>query len=259
MKHTVIRLTPLLATVLPLMAQPPAPPSPPTPDGIAEISQSLPSEEELQQLMKKAIASLEESPEGVVSSVNINLNYGNKFQDNNGPQTRLGVSTTPLPEMLSKHLSLAPDTGLMIELVVEGSPAEKAVLTKGVIMTKLDDQILIHPDQFMVLIRNHKDGDQVTISCIRDGKPEQVTATLEQSAPENAENISKLDDLAGKLRTKQRAFIKRLDSTGKSSTFVIPGMSAGAEEEDEKIEDISSQIDLMRKQIQALTEALKNR
>ncbi len=53
--------------------------------------------------------------------------------------------------------------------VVPDSPAA-ATLKKNDVLTKLDDQLLIEQRQLSVLIRNHKDGDEVTLTYIRGGK-----------------------------------------------------------------------------------------
>jgi hypothetical protein len=56
------------------------------------------------------------------------------------------------------------------------SPAA-GVLKPHDILLKLDDQILIEQRQLAVLIRNHKDGDEVTLTFLRAGK--QVTAKVQ--------------------------------------------------------------------------------
>ena len=46
----------------------------------------------------------------------------------------------------------------------------------GRILLRLDDQILIDPHQFSVLIRNRKDGDEISLTYLRAGK--QATARV---------------------------------------------------------------------------------
>lgn len=89
--------------------------------------------------------------------------------------TFLGVEASPAPAALSAQLGLAKGTGLVVGHVAPKSPAADALQQHDVLL-KLDDQILIEPHQLSVLIRNHKEGDEVTITYLRGGK--QATAKV---------------------------------------------------------------------------------
>lgn len=89
----------------------------------------------------------------------------------------LGVETAPVGPTLAAQLDLAPGIGLVVNNVVPDSPAA-AVLKKHDILVKLDDQQLIEPRQFSVLIRNHKEGDEVTLTYVRGGKQTAVKVKL---------------------------------------------------------------------------------
>lgn len=95
-----------------------------------------------------------------------------------GPVTFLGVSAIPVPHELAVHLPIAEDTGLGVEGVAPGSPAEKAGLQKSDVLMKLDDQILIHPRQLNVLVANHKEGESVKLTYLRKGEVKDVAVTL---------------------------------------------------------------------------------
>jgi hypothetical protein len=67
--------------------------------------------------------------------------------------------------------------------VAPGSPAD-GVFKPNDVITKLDDQILIEPRQFAVLIRGHQKGDAVTVTYVRGGKSATATVNLgEHQAP----------------------------------------------------------------------------
>jgi hypothetical protein len=87
----------------------------------------------------------------------------------------LGVEASPAPAALAAQLGLAKGTGLVVGHVAPKSPAD-GVLQQHDVLLKLDDQILIEPHQLSVLIRNHKEGDEVTITYLRGGK--QATAKV---------------------------------------------------------------------------------
>jgi hypothetical protein len=82
------------------------------------------------------------------------------------------------PEPAPKAPGLPPGTGLNVTGVTADSPAAKAGLQSGDILTKLNDQILVNPAQFTTLVRSMKEGDVVKISFVRNGEQRQVDATL---------------------------------------------------------------------------------
>jgi Trypsin-like serine proteases, typically periplasmic, contain C-terminal PDZ domain len=68
--------------------------------------------------------------------------------------------------------------GVEVQAVTEGSAAEKAGLKKGDIIKTVDDKKIETPDDLSKAIRDHKPGDKVSISFMRDKKQQKVTAEL---------------------------------------------------------------------------------
>ncbi|MEY2880004.1 MAG: hypothetical protein RLZZ15_2384 [Verrucomicrobiota bacterium] len=91
--------------------------------------------------------------------------------------TYLGVETAPVPAALTAQLGLAEGQGLVVNHVSPGSPAAGALKTHDILL-KLDDQILVEQRQLAVLIRGHKDGDEVTLTFLRGGKSATATVKL---------------------------------------------------------------------------------
>ena len=81
----------------------------------------------------------------------------------------LGVETAPVSATTAAQLGLPRGTGLVVNNVVPQSPAA-SVLGEHDILLKLDDQILIETRQLSVLIRTHKEGDEVVITYLRGGQ-----------------------------------------------------------------------------------------
>lgn len=94
----------------------------------------------------------------------------------------LGVETAILSETLTDQLNLPRRVGLVIEHISPDSPAQAAMLKAHDILLKIDDQQIIDTYQLAVLIRNHKEGDEVTLTYLRAGKEATVKATLIQRA-----------------------------------------------------------------------------
>jgi serine protease Do len=70
------------------------------------------------------------------------------------------------------------DEGARISEITKESGAEKAGLKEDDIITKLDDKKIEDPDDLTKAIREHKPGDKVTITFLRDKKEQKVTAEL---------------------------------------------------------------------------------
>ena len=93
------------------------------------------------------------------------------------PVTFLGVETVPASPTLVAQLGLAEGTGLVVTNVVADSPAAR-ILKEHDILVKLDDQLLIDVRQLAVLVRNHKEGDEIILIYIRGGKQQTAKAKL---------------------------------------------------------------------------------
>lgn len=74
-------------------------------------------------------------------------------------------------------------SGAVITAITPGSPAEKAGLTEGDLITKINDKVVDSAEKLVGTIRTSRPGDKVTITYIRGGKTSTVTITLaEQSS-----------------------------------------------------------------------------
>jgi serine protease Do len=106
--------------------------------------------------------------------------------------TFLGVETSPVSPTLTAQLGLAEGSGLVVNRVMPDSPAAGA-LKEHDILLKLDDQILVEQRQLAVLVRGHKEGDEVTLTYLRGGK--QATAKVKLAKHE----VPKVSLLPGQL------------------------------------------------------------
>lgn len=70
------------------------------------------------------------------------------------------------------------DSGAEIESVTKESGAEKAGLKEGDIITKVGDKKIETPDDLTEAIQDHKPGDKVSITYLRDKKEQKVNAEL---------------------------------------------------------------------------------
>lgn len=75
-------------------------------------------------------------------------------------------------------VDLSVDEGVIVLEVLPNSPAEKAKLRSGDIITKIDDVKILDMNYIKRELYKHKEGDKVTLTIVRDGKEEKVEITL---------------------------------------------------------------------------------
>lgn len=70
------------------------------------------------------------------------------------------------------------DQGVEVQSITKESAAAKAGLKENDIITKIDDKKIEDPDDLSKEIKNHKPGDKVTVTYLRDKKEQKVIAEL---------------------------------------------------------------------------------
>ena len=65
---------------------------------------------------------------------------------------------------------LESDEGAQIQQVNAGSTAENAGITRGDVITKVDDHLITDADSLVATIRSYRPGDKVTVTYVRDGE-----------------------------------------------------------------------------------------
>ena len=90
----------------------------------------------------------------------------------------LGVGIESPDALLREQNHIPAETGLLINRVEPDSAAAAAGLQVGDIVQKLNDQLLINPEQLVVLIRSFNPDDQITLSILRNAEQKRVTVKL---------------------------------------------------------------------------------
>ncbi len=104
------------------------------------------------------------------------------------PQAYIGLNVGYLNEELRSKAGVAIPDGVGVNVVVvdpKGPSAGK--VEAGDILTRLDDQVLVTPDQFRALVRMRKPGDKVKLVAVRDAEVKTIEVELaEKSVVERA-------------------------------------------------------------------------
>jgi serine protease Do len=131
--------------------------------------------------VNSAIATSTRSYAGVGFAIPIDLasHLAEKLiKDGKISRVRIGVGMKPLTPALARELHLDKKTrGVLVDLVAAGSPADKAGLKKGDIITAFDNQPVFNPAAFKILVSTSETGRSHELKYLRDGREQTARIT----------------------------------------------------------------------------------
>ncbi len=98
---------------------------------------------------------------------------------------RLGVQVHELDENLAAYFKVEPRSGVLVLEVNEDSPAAKAGLRSGDVITKVDNETVRDAEDLIESLQDYEEGDEVKIEYVRQGKRETTAITIEPSSDSN--------------------------------------------------------------------------
>jgi serine protease Do len=152
---------------------------PPSGFDLEPFRSTLPHLKDLPDL--KSLPQLRGLPGGDLSPL-FNLPDGQNFASGFGGGRQIGIGVYDLTEQLGKTHSL--EGGVMINEVRAGSPAEKAGLKAGDIVTEVDGRSVKNTGDLVKAINEKKEGS-VTLTFVRDRNKQTVTVTPEPAKGDN--------------------------------------------------------------------------
>ncbi len=124
----------------------------------------------------------------------------------------LGVELVNLNEPLRAHFGVPEGSGVLVSNVVDDSPAARAGVQVGDIITRFDGEDVTSSRKLTTMVRKAEAGDPADLEIWRDGKVETVSTTLdERPGPD--------------LRANYFSFLRGsedLDGDGEIDVFVSP-------------------------------------
>lgn len=105
---------------------------------------------------------------------------GSRLHLRHGGGAFLGVQLSDLTPELRTHFGVPEDAGVMVGKLVDGSPAFRAGLEVGDIVTAVDGEPVASASALARAVRGHEDGNTVVLEVWRDGQMRKISATLEE-------------------------------------------------------------------------------
>ena len=106
---------------------------------------------------------------------------GEAFGFGFGGRGRLGVSIQPLEGQLAEYFGTS--AGVLVNSVEKDSPAAKAGLKAGDVVTAVNGKAVTEPSALIEAVGAVEDGGTLTIDVVRDKKAQSMKATLEKAEP----------------------------------------------------------------------------
>lgn len=97
-----------------------------------------------------------------------------------GGRAYLGVQLHELNKDLAAYFGAKEAEGALILEVEEDSPAEKAGLKSGDVITKIDNETMANPEDVQEMIAELEEDDEVKIEILRQNKKQTISVKLEE-------------------------------------------------------------------------------
>lgn len=101
---------------------------------------------------------------------------------------QLGVGINDITADMAAALKLPETRGAIVSSVLPGSPAEKAGIRVGDVVTALNGERVEDGNSLRNRIAATQPGTEITVSVLREGKEQQFKAVLGELSPEAAQN-----------------------------------------------------------------------
>jgi len=103
-------------------------------------------------------------------------------------RAKLGVTVQPITADLASSLGLSDVRGALVNQVEPGSPAERAGLRQGDVITEVQGRRVTDGNELRNAISNTAPGTSVALKVVRDGRTSDLSARLEELKASNTDS-----------------------------------------------------------------------
>ncbi|MFZ9594806.1 MAG: S1C family serine protease [Bdellovibrionia bacterium] len=96
------------------------------------------------------------------------------------PRPWLGIMGERMTPQLQAHYGLGTSTGVLIYTLVEDAPADRFGLKQGDIITQVDGNPTLEPNDVERSLANHKPKEKITLKFYRGSRVRELSVTLEE-------------------------------------------------------------------------------
>jgi serine protease Do len=146
-----------------------------------------------------------------------------------GSNRRVGITTTPLTKQLADFFGVSAGHGLLISSISENSPASRAGLKAGDVITEVNGEKVEDTGDFIRALNNKEEGE-VTLTIIRDKSQRTMKVTPERRSTTPAFNLSEFHPtpmakgLIAPGRLMNLPDVRVLQAMPKIESFALPKM-----------------------------------
>jgi len=124
-------------------------------------------------------------PSNMAKNVMQQLSAGGKVR-----RGMLGVGIQPITSDIASALNIKTEDGVLVNSVEPGSPAERAGIKTGDVITALNSTRVNDPNALRNRVASTMPGTEITMSILRDGKEQQMRATLAELPAQGATAVA---------------------------------------------------------------------
>lgn len=158
---------------------------------------------------------------------------------------RLGISVLPISEELREKLGAARDRGVLVDLVRPDSPAAKAGLRVGDVITAVDGDAVQSAGDITGAMSDRKRGQSISLVVVRDGRPVDLTATLDDDPAPRAAMGGNAFDMPGPGNGTWR-WLREPDRAGAGSADSAD-MQRQLEEARKRLDNLEQRLDKLER------------
>src|SRR5204863_1363978 len=103
-------------------------------------------------------------------------------------RAKLGVTIQPITPDMAQAMNLPSTRGALVSTVDAGSPAERAGLKEGDVITQVNGKDVTDNNQLRNTIANTLPGTKVSLTVLRHGRSETLSATVGELEAKTARN-----------------------------------------------------------------------
>ena len=123
----------------------------------------------------------------------------------------LGIYSQTVDEDLAEAFDLPIEYGVVVNEVVDDSPAEEAGLEEDDIIIAINGSKIIDLDELVEMIEDSRPGDEVVLLVMRDGEKQELTVTLQKRPSDKRVWVAKTP------KDKGKSYFYSFDYDGKRS------------------------------------------